>query len=113
MTDTPTELRAEVNPGFKYKFLLIGVVATLVGLYHFIDPIFVYPKMWPSSEAYVNLAEQLKGNDGELQRQWETMAKAEGWPEVNQSTVPTNCEPTRPTAISLESCSRLSPAFPV
>ena len=81
MTDTPTELRAEVNPGFKYKFLLIGAVALLVGLYHFIDPIFVYPKMWPASEAYVDLAEQLKGDDGELQRQWDAMAESKGWPE--------------------------------
>jgi len=81
MTDTPSKLRAEVNPGFKYKFLLIGLIALAVGLYHFIDPIFVYPKMWPASESYAELQEQLKGNDGELQRQWAAKVKAEGWPE--------------------------------
>ena len=80
MTDS-TALRAEVNPNFKYKFLLIGLIALAVGLYHFIDPIFNYPKMRPSSEAYVALQEQLQGNDGEVQRQWPVVAKANGWPE--------------------------------
>lgn len=78
MTDS-TALRAEVNPNFKYKFLLIGLIALAVGLYHFIDPIFNYPKMRPASEAYVALQQKLSGDDGELQRQWEEMTKEKGW----------------------------------
>lgn len=81
MTDNTKALRAEVNPNFKYKFLLIGLIALAVGLYHFIDPIFNYPKMRPASEAYVALQEQLAGNDGELQRQWDAKAEANGWPK--------------------------------
>ena len=81
MTDSPAQLRAEVNPKFKYKFLLIGVIALCVGLYHFIDPIFVYPEMRPASEAYSKLQSQLQGDDGALQRQWATMAQSNGWPE--------------------------------
>jgi hypothetical protein len=88
MTDTPSKLRAEVNPGFKYKFLLIGTIALAVGLYHFIDPIFVYPKMRPASEAYAGLKDQLKGNDGELQRQWPIIAKEKGWPEKEPKYTP-------------------------
>ena len=79
MTDSSTALRAEVNPNFKYKFLLIGLIALAVGLYHFIDPIFNYPKMRPASEAYVKLEAQLRGDDGELQRQWEVMTQENGW----------------------------------
>jgi hypothetical protein len=81
MTDNSAQLRAEVNPKFKYKFLLIGLIALGVGLYHFIDPIFVYPKMRPASEAFEQLKEKLQGDDGELQRQWATMAKEKGWKE--------------------------------
>ncbi len=81
MTDSPAKLRAEVNPKFKYKFLLIGLIALAVGLYHFIDPIFVYPGMRPSSEAYATLQTQLKGDDGALQRQWAAMTEANGWSE--------------------------------
>ncbi|QEG22851.1 hypothetical protein [Mariniblastus fucicola] len=81
MSDSSAALRAEVNPNFKYKFLLIGVIALAVGLYHFIDPIFVYPKMRPASEAYELLKTQLKGDDGELQRQWATMAESNNWTE--------------------------------
>jgi len=81
MTDSTNSLRAEVNPNFKYKFLLIGVIALAVGLFHFIDPIFNYPKMRPASEAYATLQKQLEGNDGELQRQWDATAKKNGWPE--------------------------------
>ena len=69
MTDSPAKLRAEVNPKFKYKFLLIGVIALCVGLYHFIDPVFVYPKMRPASEAFAKLQVQVQGDDGALQRQ--------------------------------------------
>lgn len=79
MTDNAAALRAEVNPKFKYKFLLIGVIALAVGLYHFIDPIFVYPKMRPASEAHAKLSEQLKGDDGALQSQWDAMTKSNGW----------------------------------
>lgn len=81
MTDSSSSLRAEVNPKFKYKFLLIGLIALAVGLWHFIDPIFNYPAMRPASEAYATLKEQLKGNDGELQRQWEQVTQKNGWPE--------------------------------
>jgi hypothetical protein len=81
MTDSPGKLRAEVNPKFKYKFLLIGLIALCVGLYHFIDPIVVYPNMRPVSEAYASLQTQLKGDDGALQRQWATMTKEKGWPD--------------------------------
>jgi len=80
MTDS-SSLRAEVNPNFKYKFLLIGLIALAVGLYHFIDPIFNYPAMRPASEAYATLKQQLEGNDGELQRQWDVMAESKGWPK--------------------------------
>lgn len=85
MTDSSSSLRAEVNPKFKYKFLLIGSIALAVGLWHFIDPIFNYPAMRPASEAYATLKEQLtsggKVDDGALQRQWEPMAKENGWEE--------------------------------
>ena len=81
MTDNTSDLRAEVNPGFKYKFLLIGLISLAIGLYHFIDPVFVYPKMRPSSEAYAELRSKLT-DDGELQRQWTEKAKAEGWKET-------------------------------
>jgi len=79
MTDSPAQLRAEVNPKFKYKFLLIGLVALAVGLYHFYDPIFVYPGIHPISEAYAKLQTELQGDDGALQRQWSAMAEANGW----------------------------------
>lgn len=81
MTDSSTALRAEVNPKFKYKFLLIGVIALAVGLYHFIDPVFKYPKMRPASEAYAALKAQHQGDDGELQRQWAAVAEPKGWPK--------------------------------
>ena len=81
MTDSTSALRAEVNSNFKYKFLLIGLIALAVGLYHFYDPIFKYPKMRPASEAYVALQQKLEGNDGELQRQWDAMAESNGWPK--------------------------------
>lgn len=81
MPESSQNLRAEVNPKFKYKFLLIGLIAMAVGLYHFYDPIFVYPEMRPASEAYEGLKNTLAGNDGELQRQWADMAKSNGWAE--------------------------------
>ena len=81
MTDSPGKLRAEVNPKFKYKFLLIGLIALVVGLYHFIDPVFKYPKMRPASQAYAILETQLQGDDGELQRQWDALASSKGWPQ--------------------------------
>lgn len=89
MTDSSNALRAEVNPNFKYKFLLIGVIALAVGLYHFIDPIFNYPKMRPASEAYAKLQAELQGNDGKLQREWASMAKSNNWPEGEPKYKPT------------------------
>ena len=80
MTDSSATLRANVNPKFKYKFLLIGVIALAVGLFHFIDPVFNYPKMRPASEAYAALKTKLQGDDGELQRQWDALAESKGWP---------------------------------
>lgn len=79
MTKT-SELRADVNPNFKYKFLLIGIIALAIGLYHFIDPIFVYPGMRPASEAYYELKAKLD-DDGELQRQWATVTEKNQWPD--------------------------------
>ena len=77
----PSELRAEVNPNFKYKFLLIGIVSLAIGLYHFIDPIFVYPKMRPASEAYAALEDETD-DDGELQREWSVVAETNDWPDA-------------------------------
>ena len=88
MTDSPAKLRAEVNPKFKYKFLLIGVIALCVGLYHFIDPVFVYPKMRPASEAFAKLQVQVQGDDGALQRQWPPLAESNGWPEDRPKYTP-------------------------
>lgn len=80
MSKNPSDLRAEVNPNFKNKFLLIGLVALAIGLYHFYDPIFVYPEMRPASESYYSLKAEL-GDDGELQRQWTEKSQANGWPD--------------------------------
>jgi len=78
MSENTSDLRAEVNPKFKYKFLLIGLVSLLIGLYHFYDPIFVYPGMRPASEAYYSLKEKSE-DDGVFQRAWTIESKAKGW----------------------------------
>lgn len=81
MSETSTTLRADVNPKFKFKFLLIGLAALVVGIYHFYDPIFVYPNMEPASQAYGTMKEQFSGDDGAFEEQWKEYAKSKGWPE--------------------------------
>lgn len=75
-----TALKAQVNPTYQYKFMLIGLVALVIGLYHFIDPIFVYPGMRPPAKAWAELDARDIG-DGEKQRLWKEIATENGWSE--------------------------------
>jgi hypothetical protein len=72
--------KAEINPGYQYKFLLIGIIALVIGLYHFYDPIFKYPGIRPISQARAKI-DSLDISDGEKQRQWKEITEKNGWSE--------------------------------
>ena len=75
-----TTLRANTNSFFKYKYLLIGVLASGYGLYCLYDAAIKYPKIRPKSNAYAQLRADVE-DDGEFQRQWATMVKEKNWTE--------------------------------
>lgn len=75
-----TTLRADADSFFKYKYLVIGVLATGYGLYCLYDAVIKYPAMWPRSDAYSQMREMVP-DDGAFQRQWVAMASEKGWPE--------------------------------
>ncbi len=73
-----TTIRADVNNKFKYKYLIIGVLATAYGLYCVSDAALKYPSMRPKATAYEQLRAEVT-DDGEFQRQWNEMAESKGW----------------------------------
>jgi hypothetical protein len=68
-------IRANVNPGYRRKLLLIGTFITLFGLWATYDAFITYPPQLEKYNAFLELK-----NQG-LQHQWPDVAKAQGWPE--------------------------------
>jgi hypothetical protein len=73
-------IRANTNPMYLGKFLLIGLFATAFGLYHLYDAVFKYPAAIPVAEAYEALDDG-EISDGDLQRNWKAFTQERGWPE--------------------------------
>jgi len=68
-------IRANVNPGYRRKLLLIGSFITLFGLWATYDVFVTYPPQLEKYTAFRELKDQGR------QHEWAELAKSKGWPE--------------------------------
>lgn len=74
MTTNPSPIRADHNPKFYSRFLLIGLGMLAFALYCVYDGAVAYPNQHERYSKYVELRDDLRGDE------WEDYAEQQGWP---------------------------------
>lgn len=78
-------IRANANPKFLLKYLIIGLAATGYGLWATYDGFVAYPAKIPISKTWEELKADESLDDGERDKKYKEIAAENGWPSKHPS----------------------------